>query len=221
VNTWCPIVMLAALVAPIVGANAGTPVQLSADEFKMRGATEGIVILQVNWGRKWHCGRFENAQLEKLTFSLSTDSTSQAPGTIDLETPSKFLVQDSYSPYALLVTPGRYVLIGFDVKVARSVQNVEHVIGTESNLIVNNEDVGGSFSVAAGEIIYIGHIGLDCKSDPIPWRYYVERSDFDRYVEGFRNHFPFVGDRPVSYRLLATKLFAKDGGGAGRDQVNK
>jgi len=184
-------------------ADGAEPTQLSEQEYRSHADTLGVVMLQINWGRQWKCGASENAQLESLTFT--------GPSKLELATPSRLMVENTYKPYALLVTPGKYVLTGFDVKVAKSSTDVSHVRATEAQLVPNGEPVGGTFSVDAGEIVYIGHIGLDCAAEPMPWRFYIEtRGEFDRYVDGFRRRFPFLAGVPVHYRLMATKLLGQD-----------
>ena len=192
-------------------APGAEPTLLSEREYKDHGSSQGVVLLHVNWGRKWKCGGFENAQLESITFARrSGDGASTGTTTLELPTSSKLLADDAFKPYAILVTPGEYILSGYDLKTARSVSDIAHIRAEESQLVRNGEPVGGAFSVAPGEVVYIGHIGLDCAHDPIPWRYYIEgKEEFDGYVAGFRKRFPFIGNTPVVYRLLTTKLFGE------------
>lgn len=190
---------------PIVVA-ASEPVALSTDTFK---PDLGILIVQVNWGRAWKCGQFENAQLQTLTFTKSPidDST---PVSLDLETPSKLLVDNQYLPYVFVVQPGEYVLTGFDVKVARSIRDIAHITGSKETLVKDGKPVGGTFTVNAGEVVYVGHIGIDCGAEPFLWRYYIQdRADFERYVSGFRKKYPFMKDISVQFRLFSTQLFGQ------------
>jgi len=179
----------------VVSASADDLVELTEEAYTASAKNSAVILLEINWGRRWGCAGVDNAQLQALTFS-------QGPGgpTLELTTPSRLFVDNRFIPYALIVEPGRYVLTGFDVKVARSMSDVGH-------LVWNDKD-GGSFAVAAGEIVYIGHFGLDCTQEPIPWRYYVEGKDeFERYITGFKERFPFVGDVTVQYALFDTALF--------------
>jgi hypothetical protein len=185
-------------------AIAAEPVNLSADTFK---PDLGVLIIQANWGRTWKCGQFENAQLQALTFTKSPIGTSQSVS-LDLETPSKLFVDDDYLPYAFVLQPGEYVLTAFDVKVARSANDVAHINGSKDNLIKDGKPVGGTFTVNPGEIVYVGHFGLDCGAEPFLWRNYIQnREDFERYVAGFRKKYPFAKQVPVQYRLFSTQLF--------------
>ena len=181
---------------------AAESVDLSEDTYK---AKLGIIIIQINWGRVWKCGKFENAQIQALTFSKSPIDRSEGVS-LELETPSKLFVDNKYLPYAYVVQPGEYILTAFDVKVARSTTDVSHIKGAKDNLIKDGKPVGGTFTVNPGEIVYVGHFGLDCGAEPFVWRYYIEgRQEFERYIAGFKKKYPFVKEAPVQYRLFSTQ----------------
>jgi len=197
-----------ALFAWALAATAGQPEALSSKAFAKYMPDRGIVIFKVNWGRKWGCAGVENAQLERLTFSkLPLDQSSTK---LDLKTPSKLFVNDQYLPYAYIVDPGTYAISGFDVKVAKSQWDVGHIAATKDQLFENDNPIGGTFEVSANEVVYIGHFGLDCTQETIPWRYYLEdRPAFDNLVSGFRHEFPFAASLRVRYRLFATTMFGQ------------
>lgn len=185
-------------------AIAAEPVPLSETSYK---ADLGVLIMQINWGRQWKCGAFENAQLQALSFTKLSASAEQAVS-LEFETPSRLLVENKFLPYAWVVEPGEYFLSGFDVKVARSVRNVAHIQGNKDNLFKEGKPIGGSFTVKPGEIVYIGHFGLDCGAEPFLWRYYLaDRQEFESYIKGFREKFPFVKNIPVQYRLFSSEVF--------------
>ena len=197
---WYAIAIISTLPTLVMAAE---PVSLSADTYK---ADLGVLIIQVNWGRSWKCGQFENAQLQALTFTKSP-IVAPEPVSIDLETPSKLLVDNKFLPYAYVIQPGEYVLTAFDVKIARSKTDVAHIKGSKDNLIKDDKPMGGTFTVNPGEIVYVGHFGLDCGAEPFLWRTYIaNREDFEKYVAGFRETFPFVKQVPVQYRLFSTQL---------------
>lgn len=183
-------------------ALAAAPVDLSENTYI---ADLGVIIIQMNWGRTWKCGPYENAQLQALAFTRSPiDSPESA--LIELETPSKLFVDNKFLPYAYVVQPGEYVLTAFDVKIARSNTDVAHIKGSKENLVKDGKPVGGSFSVNPGEIVYVGHFGLDCGAEPFLWRYYIEgREEFEKYINGFRQKYPFVKNVPVQFRLFSTQ----------------
>jgi hypothetical protein len=187
-------------------ASAAEPVSLSESTYK---TDLGVLIIQVNWGRTWKCGQFENAQLQTLTF---TKSPIDAPDPVSLElvTPSKLFVDNKFLPYAFVIQPGEYVLTAFDVKVARSVTDVAHINGSKENLIKEGKPIGGIFIVNPGEVVYIGHFGLDCGAEPFLWRSYIDgREDFERYIAGFRAKYPFAKQAPAQHRLFSTQLFGR------------
>ena len=194
------------LIASLLGAGialAAKPVDLNEESFDASSGEHGVILFEVNWGRRWNCAGADNAQLQQLTFTRTADGKA---ATVYLRTPSRLQVDNRFIAYALLIKPGEYGLTGFDVKIAWSVTDIVHAVW-------NAEKAGyaGSFDVAAGEFVYIGHFGLDCSSEPIPWRYYIEGADeFDRYIEGFRERFPFVGEIAVEFRLFDTILFGSE-----------
>ena len=162
----------------------------------------GVIIIQVTWG----CGQFENAQLQKLIFTKSPIEKNEHVF-IELKTPSRLLVEDEFLAYAFVVQPGKYVLTAFDVKAARSKKDIIHITGSKDNLVKDGKPIGGSFTVNRGEIVYIGHFGLDCGAEPFLWRYYVDgREEFERYIKDFRQTYPFLEKVPVKFRLFSTEI---------------
>lgn len=199
---WCGLVFAA---LPTLVA-AAEPVSFTESTYK---ADLGVLIIQVNWGRTWKCGQFENAQLQALTFTKSPTDTPE-PISLDLVTPSKLFVDNKFLPYAFVIQPGEYALTAFDVKVARSISDVAHIIGSKDNLIKDGKPLGGTFTVNPGEVVYVGHFGLDCGAEPFLWRSYINgREDFESYIGGFRAKFPFAKQVPAQFRLFSTQLFGR------------
>jgi hypothetical protein len=56
-------VLLLAVALPVAAQ-----VTFSDRAFRESGTSKGTVLLQVNWGRYWNCGHYENAQLQRLAF---------------------------------------------------------------------------------------------------------------------------------------------------------
>lgn len=193
------------LLTSAAGAEHGR--ELTEDAFAAASGRLGVIVLEINWGRQWNCGEYENAQLQRLTFAaLSRERRRPEDRDLDFKTPSRLLVDNEFTPMAVMVEPGTYALSGFDIKLARSMSDVGHYVGTENELLPDGDPQGGIFSIKAGEIIYIGHFGLDCGPQIIPWRYYLtERADFAAYVEGFREVFPFTASTAVEFRLFETE----------------
>ena len=201
------ITTIALLFSACISASEMT--DLTEQNYNVGGKEKGIVLLHINWGRQWKCAGLDNAQIESLAFTHLP--LGQEPKTmIALETPSKLMVKNSFSAYALIVEPGDYAISAFDVKVAKSSSDVGHLIGDESKLFKEGNPIGGTFTVGAAEVVYIGHFGLDCSKEPIPWRYYVEsKSEFQSYIAGFHKTFPYVKDSEVTFRLFSTTIYGQ------------
>jgi hypothetical protein len=199
--------VLAIFIFTVNDAFAGY-VQLTKKNYEESKADKAVVIYGVNWGRQWGCAQFENAQLQKLKFSRIDPESNKLNGEdIALNIPSVLLAENISNPYAIIVDPGEYALTGFDVKIAESVRKIGHLKAESKDLFVDGKPVGGTFKVNAGEIVYIGNFGLDCAYEPIPWRYYVEKNDFERYVNGFKKKYKFLADKQFIYRLFQTDRF--------------
>lgn len=167
----------------------------------------GTVIVHVNWGRYWKCGPYENAQLQRLSFGRLSAEGAAAPGKKwELSPRSTLLVKPDFVTYAVLIDPGEYALVGFRFKVAASTSDVRVAEPSTSDLIVDGKPLAGSFTVGPGEVVYIGHFGVDCDGEPTPWRFYVDgRDEFAAYARNFHDRFPFMRDRPVTFRLFKTE----------------
>jgi hypothetical protein len=196
---------LSLLFAPTVYA-ADPPATLTASSFT---PAKGTVFLFANWGRAWKCGAFENAQLQAIAFAKVPYSGLKEE-LLSLEPRSTLLANDKWLLYAYVVEPGEYALASFDLKVAKSVKDVRRLKPGASDLFKDNKPIGGTFKVAAGEIVYIGNFWVDCTTpDPIPWRYFSTREEFARDVTTFRKAYPFTKDVPILYRLFATELIGQ------------
>ena len=197
-------VLIAALIsADLYARDSYTP--LTDKAFAAHIADNGVVLVHVNWGRHWNCHGYENVQLQRLVFqSMPTDGAS--PERIELDIPSRLLAKNTFIRYALLVSPGQYALSGFRFKLAASVSDLRIYEPDAKTLLEENNAKAGSFRVAAGEIIYIGHFGVDCNGDPSPWRFYIEDAeDFRQYSDEFYREYPSTKSVPVTYRLFETK----------------
>jgi hypothetical protein len=181
--------------------------ELTEASYADSGARLGVLILEINWGRQWNCGNYDNVQLQSLRFTSGSETSGRFDGIeLDLGAPSRLLAENSFTPLAIMVQPGIYALTGFDVQLARSVQDVSHYVGTPEELLPDGKPRAGTFSIAAGEIIYIGHFGLDCGEEVIPWRYHLtNQEDFESYVSGFREVFPYAASGNVEFRLFETE----------------
>ncbi len=121
-------VFLGVVVAVFVCGPANSE-KLKSRIYKKNKDSMGVVLLDVNWGRAWNCGGFENAQLTNLVFDKIPLTNSQADkySSIRLKTPSRLLVDPEYRSYGFIVHPGAYALTGVTIKAARSVNDVGYL----------------------------------------------------------------------------------------------
>src|SRR5262245_22259743 len=120
------------------------------------------------WGRRWNCGGFENAEPRSFSFD-------RIPGTLS----------------------------AFNIKVARSVSDVGSWLAKRSELLKDGRPQGGSFKVAAGEIVCIGNFFLDCHQRSNLWRYYTEGSEnFQVHVAQFKQKYLFLALYRLAFRSI-------------------
>ena len=106
--------------------------------------------------------------------------------------------------------PGEYLFSAYKLKAAKSASQVGFFAGDRASLIVDGKSKAGSFTVAAGEVVYIGHFALDCAQAPMPWRYYPEeRQDFEKYLEKVQAEFPGLPIKEAKFRLFETSVMGK------------
>jgi len=181
--------------------------KLRERSYEQRAAEMGVVLLDVNWGRRWNCPGYENAQLVSLGF----EKTSRASGDnskdteIRLQSPSRLSVDFAFLNYGFLVEPGAYAFTEWSVKTAKTMSDVGYRKAGRNELVEDGLYLGGTFAVGAGEVIYIGNFFLDCYYSPIPWRFYTEgASDFEAHVRQYKAKYEFLQDVTVEFRLLET-----------------
>jgi len=186
---------------------AEVAVPFSSSAYAESASAKGVVLVSANWGRKWKCGRFENAQLKSLSFDKagSPKDGNDAKPDLVLEDNSILPAPSRFINYAYIVEPGEYMLSAFSVKAAQSVSNVGYFSGTRSDLIKDGRSKAGTFTVSAGEVVYVGHFFLDCAQEPIPWRFYPsDRGDFTQFLSGIKKEFEVIDVEKVKFRLFDT-----------------
>jgi hypothetical protein len=172
---------------------------------------KGVVLLHINWARKWGCRGSENAQIEELDFTkmLTDEAGGLKPTDLTLTFKNGLLTNNGFQGYALLLDPGSYAISGVEMRKAGSMSNGRYKIGAEQ-LIKDGKAVGGSFDVAAAEIVYIGHFAVDCGPEATVWRFYIDgRASWEQYLSDVHKKFPYIKDAPVTYRLFATETLGK------------
>lgn len=191
---------------PALAAESVSPFTASA--YAQGAESKGVVVVSVNWGRQWKCGRFDNAQLKSLSFDKvgsSEASKDQAKADLVLEDKTLLPAPTRFVNLAYIAEPGEYQLSAFSVKVAKSTSDVGYSNASRADLLRNGKSSAGSFTVAPGEVVYIGHFFLDCAKDPMPWRYYPSsRDDFDQYLKRVKTDFEALDTSKAKFRLFNT-----------------
>jgi len=69
---------------------------------------------------------------------------------------------------------------------------------------------GGTFTVAAGETVYIGNFFVDCTLNmPILWRYYTEQTHWPSHLRDYKAKYPFLDLTDIDYRLFDTDVYGR------------
>ena len=108
--------------------------EATPDAYAKSGSTKGVVILAVNWGRRWGCGEYENAEIMSIGFDRLPlkGGTADSVSEVFIDGPPRLMKKPVFFDYALLLEPGEYALTSFDFKVARSVRDVGRFAATRS-----------------------------------------------------------------------------------------
>lgn len=186
---------------------------LTKEVYEQTGKTNGVVLLDINWGRWWGCGDHENAQLISLAFDRlpARSLTNKAEPSLVVHSPSRFMVDPVFSKYAFSLEPGEYALSAFSIKVADSATKVGFLTAQRSQLYKNGKPIGGTFTVESGEAVFIGNFYLDCTYGPTLWRYHPDgRAGFDKQITEYKSSFPFLDLNNVKFRLFKTGEFGQD-----------
>jgi len=86
---------------------------------------KAVILYGVNWGRRWGCAGLDNAQLQNLTFSHIDSNLDRED--IALNNPAKLFSENSSESFAIIVNPGEYALIAYDIKIARTSAGASHI----------------------------------------------------------------------------------------------
>ena len=186
---------------------------VAEDSYLSNKATKGIVLLDVNWGRRWGCGGHENAQLISLAFDKlpMNPISNEAKPALVLHSPSRLMVDPDFSNYAYSLEPGRYAVSAFSIKVTDAMSKVGFLTAHRDKLYSGGKPIGGTFTVEAGEAVFIGNFYLDCSDGPTLWRYHSDGKEaFDAQVKEYAKSFPFLDLDEVQFRLFKTKEFGND-----------
>lgn len=191
----------------------GISTEVKADSYAQKKEKSGVVLFDARWGRQWQCGKYENAQLISFSFDKTPLSAKpdDAPADVTIGTTSIIAVSPKFESYALLLPAGEYVLSNFKIKTAKSASNVGYWIASRSHLIKDSKPIGGKFSVAPGETIYIGNFALDCYyENPTLWRYHAQgQNGFKKQLSDYQAKYPFLDLTNVKFRLMETNTIGR------------
>lgn len=205
-----------ALVGGAAAAPPGEMPEVTADAYQRARETHGVVVVAVEWGRRWNFCGFENIQLRTFTFDrvpVRKTGDKEAADLVMDPPPSLLAGPGTTGHHALLVEPGEYALSYSELKLARSVNSVDSYSLGRKKLIADGNSRAGSFTVAAGETVYIGHFSTECvDGNPQIWRYYIMgRAAFKEYLtEKVAPGYPFLDIDTVQYRLFETSAIGND-----------
>ena len=186
---------------------------ITKDIYTQNKTTNGVVLMDINWGRLWGCGDHENAQLIGLAFDKlpMLNISNDAEPSFVVKSPARLMVDPVFINYAFLLEPGEYAISAFSIKVADSMSKVGFLTAQRDHLYKGGKPIGGSFTVNPGETVFIGNFYLDCAYGPMLWRYYPDgREAFKQQVDEYRTKFPFLNLSDVKFRLFETKEFGYD-----------
>ena len=218
--------LFGALLGSSAAAPPGDKVEVRADTYHLAKETHGLVVMSVDWGRRWSFCGAENAQLRTFAFDrvpVQKHSDDEAADLLLKAPPSLTAAPGAVANLALLVEPGEYALSYSELKVARSFKADNYSAGRK-DLIADGKSQAGSFTVGAGELVYVGHFALDCvDGQPTIWRYYViGRESFQEYLATrVKPRYPFLDTEAVQYRLFKMTVFGSNAYARGNDALDK
>ncbi|MCW5596171.1 MAG: hypothetical protein KIT42_09910 [Rhodocyclaceae bacterium] len=186
---------------------------LTSENYIENSAKKGVVLLSVRWDRKWGCAGYENAQLRLLGFDHlpSKRSIDDEEADLLLDDAPLIMTKPRFDDYAFLVEPGQYGLSKLHIKAARSMSDVGVAKVGRDRLFRDGDADGGTFSVGAGEVVYIGHFYIDCYKEPSLWRYYLEdKEGFIRYLAEHKRKVPELDVTHAKFQLFKSRYFGRD-----------
>jgi hypothetical protein len=197
--------MFAAFLSSRAAAISGGKVEVTPNAYRLTKETHAVVVLSVNWGRSWKFCGSDNVQLRTFAFDrmpVRKDGDDEAADLVLKAPPSLLAGPGTVAHYALLVEPGEYALSYTELKVARSVNDIATYAAGRKTLIKDGESLAGSFTVGAGELVYVGHFAKECvDGEPRIWRYYItNRKGFQEYLaRDVKTKYPFLDTETIQY----------------------
>jgi hypothetical protein len=199
------------LVSGCTSSSVSRPKQEVTAALYGKDPAKGFVVLSALWGRTWNCAQFANGQLWSFGFDrLPSETTADnAPADVVLEGSPSYGGGPATN-YVLMLDPGEYALATFAIKLTSTTDAKISNVG-RARLFEGGKPIGGTFTVKAGELVYIGHFGLDCYKEPTIWRYYPGgREGFEHYKQVVKAQYPFLDVRHMQFRLFQTSHLGRD-----------
>jgi hypothetical protein len=210
------LVLTALLTGCTAGMSGRSAEEVTQGAYGRTKDTHAVVLMSVDWGRRWGFCAVENAQLRTFAFDrmpVQKHGEDEAADLLLEAPPSLLAGPGAVAHYALLVEPGEYALIFSELKVARSVNDVATYRAGRRKLIQDGKPLAGSFTAGSGELVYVGHFGLECVNGRLTlWRYYVQgREGFQHYLAtNVRAKYPFLDTEKAQYKLFRTSMIGRD-----------
>ena len=100
--------LLLALITPALAAEPAAIREVTKKAYQTGIAANAVVVFDVNWGRRWNCGGFENAELMRLEFDRVTGQPKADGAKADfiVDGPSRLTRTLRFLCYAYLLPPG-------------------------------------------------------------------------------------------------------------------
>jgi hypothetical protein len=208
--------MLTALLTGCAASMSGRRTEVTPDAYGRTKETHAVVLMSVDWRRRWGFCAAENVQLRTFAFDrmpVRKHSDDEAADLLLEAPPSLVAGPGTFADYALLVEPGEYALTFSELKTARSVGDIAVYRAGRRKLLQDGTPLAGSFKADPGELVYVGHFALECvNGQPTIWRYYVDgREAFQQYLATrVRAKYPFLDTEKAQYRLFRTSVIGHD-----------
>ena len=157
--------MLTAALCSRAADMSGENTEATADSYSRDKDTYAVVLMSVDWGRRWKFCGAENVQLRTFAFDrvpVAKHGDSEPADLLLKAPPSLTAGPGAVEHYALLVEPGEYAFSYSELKIARSVNKVDTYSVGRKALIQGGKSLAGSFKVGPGELVYVGHFATDC-----------------------------------------------------------
>jgi hypothetical protein len=188
----------------------GESIEVTEDSYAQQGKDKALVLFEASWERIWGCAWTDNSTLYFFGFDKFPiqEAGDDAPFDITIGKSPSISNDPRFHNYAMLVEPGEYGLVTYSIMISKQ-NSVSRWGMSRSHFKKLNQVHGGTFKAEAGETVYIGNFFLDCYKEPMIWRYYIRKPNFNAHIEEFKKKYPFLKLDNVIFRLFDTKFFGR------------